>query len=176
MSYYYALLLLLLLLAAYMDLRTDRIPNKLIFTGIVFGVSGTLWFCLDFGQTVFCVFLAFLLLYPLFKIGALGAGDVKVFMMIGSFLAVRECLTVMALSFLIGALFSLAKIIVERNGRERMIYFLSYILEVGRTGRWKIYGEQEAVGKEQYYKNKIHFAVPVLFAAVLQIGSGIRLF
>lgn len=176
LSFYHALLLLLLFLAAYMDLKTDRIPNKLIVAGIVSGISGTLWFCLDFRQTAFSVFLAFLLLYPLFKIGALGAGDVKIFIMIGSFLAVREYLTVMVLSFLIGAFFSLVKIFAERNGRERMRYFLSYISEVGRTGQWKIYGEQEAQEKQQYYRNKIHFAVPVLFGTVLQIGAGIQLF
>lgn len=115
--------------------------------------------------------LAFLLMYPLFKIGALGAGDVKVFMMIGSFLVVREFLTVLIAAFVIGAVFSVVKLLAEHNGRERICYFLSYVSEVARTRQWKVYGEYMTEDYQLYRKNKIHFTVPILFSVVLQIGG-----
>ena len=77
-------MLLLLLLAALADLKTDRIPNGLIVLGMILGLSGSLqmdrilW-------NVSSMLLAFLLLYPFFRIGGLGAGDGKLFIMIGSF-------------------------------------------------------------------------------------------
>lgn len=165
------MLLLLLLLAALADLKTDRIPNGFVVFGIIIGVSGSLRNSSGIGQTAVSMFLAFLLLYPLFKIGALGAGDVKVFMMIGSFMEVRALLAVLAAAFVIGALCSLIKLLAEHNGRERMHYFLSYISDVVRTRQWKIYGEHMAQDYEQYRKNKIHFTIPVLFSVALHIGG-----
>ena len=171
LSYYQSLLLLLLLLATLTDLKTDRIPNGFVMLGIVIGVSGSLWHNANLRQTALSMLLAFLLLYPLFKVGALGAGDVKVFMMIGSFLEVRELVTVLVLSFVIGALCSLVKLLAEHNGRERVHYFMAYISDVVRTRQWKIYGEHMIQDYEQYRRNKIHFTIPVLFSVALRIGG-----
>ena len=171
LSYYQSLLLLLLFLAALADLKTDRVPNGFVALGIIIGISGSLWHDLGFCQPIVSMLLAFMLLYPLFKIGALGAGDVKVFIMTGSFLEVRGFIAVLAATFVIGALFSLIKLLIEHNGRERMYYFLSYISEVVRTGQWKLYGEHMAQDYERYRRNKIHFTIPILFGAVLRIGG-----
>lgn len=115
--------------------------------------------------------LAFLLMYPLFKIGALGAGDVKLLMMTGSFMGTGELFTVLVSAFVIGAVFSLAKLLAEHNGRERIGYFLSYISEVARTGHWKLYGEHMVQDYQLYRRNKIHFTVPILFGAALKLGG-----
>ncbi len=164
-------MLLLLCLAALADLKTDRIPNGLIVPGIMLGVSDSLWYRLDLLQPAASMFLAFVIMYPLFKIGALGAGDIKVFMMIGSFVDAKELIVILASAFVIGAVFSLIKLLVEHNGRERVYYFLSYVSDVARARKWKIYGEDMAQDHQLYRKNKIHFTVPILFGAVLRIGG-----
>lgn len=161
----------MLLLATLADLKSDRIPNGFVMFGIVIGVLCSLWHDSDIRHTVISMLLAFLLLYPLFKIGALGAGDVKVFMMIGSFVRVKELLWVLITSFVIGALCSLIKLLSEHNGRERLYYFMSYVSEVVKTRQWKIYGEHMAQDYEQYRRNKIHFTIPVLFSVTLRIGG-----
>lgn len=171
LSYYQSLLLLLLFLAAVADLKTDRIPNGFVALGTVIGVSGSIWYYSNPWHTVLSVLLAFLLMYPLFKIGVLGAGDVKVFMMIGSFLNVSGLLMVLVWAFVIGAVFSLIKLLIERNGKERICYFLSYLSEVIRTRQWKLYGEHVVQDYEQYRKNKIHFTIPILFSVVLRLGG-----
>lgn len=170
-GYYQLLLLLLLCLAALTDLKTDHIPNGLIVIGIIIGVSGSLWCRMDLLQPAVSMFLAFALMYPLFKIGALGAGDVKLFIMVGSFVEVQEFIVILVSAFMIGAVFSLFKLLVEHNGRERVGYFLSYLSEVARARQWKIYGEYMVQDYKLYRKNKIHFTVPVLFAAVLRMGG-----
>lgn len=171
LSYYQSLLLLLLLLATLADLKSDRIPNGFVVLGIAIGALCSLRHGSDIWHMVVSMLLAFLLLYPLFKIGALGAGDVKIFMMIGSFVEVKELLMVLVLSFIIGALCSLIKLLSEHNGRERLYYFLSYISEVVKTKQWKIYGEHMTQDYEQYRRNKIHFTIPVLFSVALWIGG-----
>ena len=164
-------MILLLCLAALTDLKTDRIPNGLVVIGIIIGVSGSLWYRFDLLQLAVSMSLAFVLLYPLFKIGVLGAGDVKIFIMIGSFVEAEEFIAILASAFVIGAVFSLVKLLVEHNGRERLCYFLSYISDVVRTRKWKIYGEYMREDYQQYRRNKIHFTVPVLFGVVLQMGG-----
>ena len=106
----------MLCLAALTDLKTDRIPNGLIITGIIIGVFGSLWYRLDLLQLAVSMFLAFALMYPLFKIGALGAGDVKIFIMIGSFVDAKEFIMILVSAFVIGAVFSLFKLMIEHNG------------------------------------------------------------
>lgn len=171
LNYYQSLLLLLLILAVLADLKTDRIPNGFVVFGIIIGVLGSLANGRAAHRVFASMLLAFSILYPLFKIGTMGAGDVKVFIMIGSFMEAKELLTVLVLSFIIGALCSLLKLVAEHNGRERMYYFLSYISEVVKTRQWKIYGEHMAQDYERYRRNKIHFTVPVLFSVALRIGG-----
>lgn len=164
-------MILLLLFSALADLKTDRIPNGFILLGILTGISGSVLSGRSISDILVSVFLAFLLLYPLFRIGALGAGDVKLFVMIGSFQAVGEFMAILVGAFVIGAGFSLIKLMAEKNGRERFHYFFSYLYEVWQTGHWRIYGEDLKQDYHTYCKNKIHFAVPILFSAVCRIGG-----
>ena len=83
----------------------------------------------------------------------------------------EEFIAILDSAFVIGAVFSLVKLLVEHNGRERLCYFLSYISDVVRTRKWKIYGEYMREDYQQYRRNKIHFTVPVLFGVVLQMGG-----
>lgn len=164
-------MLLLLLLSALADLKTDRIPNGFILLGIACGIAGSLLSGRALSGILVSMFLAFLLMYPLYKIGAFGAGDVKLLVLIGSFQNIGETTVILAGAFVIGAGFSLAKLTVERNGRERLWYFFSYLREIWRTGHWKVYGEDFKQDYHTYCKNKIHFAVPILFSAVCRIGG-----
>lgn len=164
-------MLLLLLLSAFSDLETDRIPNGFILLGIVIGVLGSIFSDRELSDLLASMLLAFLLMYPLYMIGALGAGDVKLFVMIGSFQPVAELLAILAGAFVIGAGFSLVKLAAEKNGRERFRYFFAYMHDIWRTGHWKIYGEDLKQDYHTYCKNKIHFAVPILFSAVCRIGG-----
>lgn len=165
------MLLLLLLLAALADLKTDQIPNGFILLGMFLGLTGGLWTDKDLWKSIVSMLLAFLLLYPIYKIGVLGAGDVKLFIMIGSFYEMKDLMGILAGGFVIGAVFSLMKLLAEHNGRERMQYFFSYVSEVIQTREWKVYGEDLVQDYRMYWRNKIHFAVPILFSAVLKAGG-----
>lgn len=150
---------------------TDRIPNGFLLIGAAVGILGGFLSDRAASDIPASVFLAFLLLYPLFKIGALGAGDVKLFLVIGCFCRAGELMAILAGAFVIGAVFSVGKLAVEKNGIERFRYFFSYLYDVGRTGHWKVYGEDLRQDYHNYCKNKIHFAAPILFSAVCRMGG-----
>lgn len=138
---------------------------------MVIGITGSLMSGRGLSGILASMLPAFLLMYPLYIIGALGAGDVKLFVMIGSFQTVGEFFAILAGAFVIGAGFSLIKLAAEKNGRERFLYFFSYLHEVWQTRHWRIYSEDLKQDYHTYCKNKIHFAVPILFSAVCRIGG-----
>ncbi|MCM1087971.1 MAG: A24 family peptidase [Muribaculaceae bacterium] len=155
------------------DFKYDKIYNWQIVSGIFAG----LYFRIREGgygsvfTAIAVMLLSFCLLYPIYKIGGLGAGDVKLFLMISSFFPSRRMLYVAAVSFAIGAIFSLGKLILEKNGRERLQYLGSYLADVFRSRKWKVYGADLKEDLQRYKSNKIHFALPVSISVMLGLGG-----
>ena len=156
-----------------MDFKCDRIYNG----WIIFGILTGLFFHMQEGgwygvcSAVIPMLIPFVLLYPLYKIGALGAGDIKLFMASGSFLTTEQSVHVIIVSFIIAALFSLMKMISERNGKERMSYLLSYLLETCKRREWRLYDETCIQNTRTYKSNKIHFALPICISVMLGLGG-----
>ncbi|MBD5459037.1 MAG: prepilin peptidase [Lachnospiraceae bacterium] len=170
---YQYLLILLLIIAVLMDFAYGRIYNGWIIFGIMIGLSFRFleyqWHGL-YGAAV-SMLLSFVLLYPLYKINGLGAGDVKLFLMLGSFVQMGELFRMMTASFIIGAVFSVGKLISEKNFKERMRYLFEYLSDVFSRKQWRLYGEELRWDYQRYMSNKIHFALPVLLSAALWLGG-----
>lgn len=161
------------MVAVLTDFKYDRIYNGWILFGIVLGLSFRIqengWHGIYAAGAA--MLLSFCLFYPVYKIGGLGAGDVKLFIMTGSFLSVRRLLYAAVISFIIGAIFSLGKMISEESFKERMQYLVSYLLDVLYTGQWKLYGENLRQDSSKYKSNKIHFALPICISVLLGLGG-----
>ena len=156
-----------------MDFKRDRIYNGWILFGILAGLffhmqeDGWYGAC----SAVIPMLIPFVLLYPIYKIGALGAGDIKLFMVSGSFLETGKLIHVIIVSFIIAALFSLMKMISVKNCKERMRYLLSFLLETSKTREWKLYEEDSKRKTYAYKSNKIHFALPICISVMLGLGG-----
>ena len=159
-----------------MDLSTGRIRNELVFlsaTSPVIFLAGIG----DYRQMLIKAAFSLMVtavLFPLFSIGALGGGDVKLCAVIPLYTGVYDAVNCISFSFVIAAVIGLAKLLRNRMFRERMRYFCSYAVSVGKTGRLKIY-EQEMcdMGYRTAFRHyQIHFALPVLIAVVL-VAAGI---
>lgn len=149
------------------DYRDKRIPNYLVLFAAFWGVGWRAW-----GGTVFdlCCFLAqaaavMVLLYPFFKIGGLGAGDVKLLGVTAGYLPFEKILGFLFCSLLIAAVISLMKMWKGNIFRERISYFSAYLQDVMRSGSWKLYQASEGDS------GGIRLSGPILASMLLYLGG-----
>ncbi len=103
-----------------MDFHTGRIPNRFIlislFSGIIYQIHVVGIKALP--AVMLGIIFPIILLFPIFIIKGLGAGDIKLIAVIGSFLSMSEyqaILNLIILSILIGGVQSIILMCVHRR-------------------------------------------------------------
>ncbi|MBQ8971316.1 MAG: prepilin peptidase [Lachnospiraceae bacterium] len=120
------LLLILSLIAAIMDIVSYKVSNYLILTGII---SGLVFSTIASGmQGLFSSFtglcIPLLSMFVFYRIGLFGAGDLKLFSMIGAIIGPKDIVAVMVMSFIAGAFIGLVKVLaLERTKGLHKIRF-----------------------------------------------------
>ena len=164
-----AALCVMLMTACWMDYRKRRIPNLLIMAIFLYGMA---WRFFTEGAGGIAAFAAqavivICMLYFFFKLGAIGAGDVKLFGAVAGFLPLKKVLIFLFISLLIAAIISLIKLWDKKYFWERLRYFAGYLADVWKSGRWKLYlesgGESPDVG--------ICLSGPILLSLLLYLGG-----
>lgn len=164
-----AVLCFLLSVVCLTDYRNARISNGMIMIIFLYGLGYRYWDAGGGGLKEYLInsILVLLLLYPLFKIGAFGAGDVKLFSVTAGCLSKQDISCFIVVSLLISAMISLIKICRDRSGRERIRYLCAYVAGVCRTGQWKLYFDNVADSA----KAGVHLAGPAFLSILLHIGG-----
>jgi prepilin peptidase CpaA len=99
------ILMALLAAATWTDIRSNRIPNALVVAGAIVGVAcGLAPGGIGLEDTALGVVAGFFLLLPLYAIGIMGAGDVKLMAMTGIFLGVNATLLAGLATFAAGGI------------------------------------------------------------------------
>ncbi len=114
------------------DIRHYKIRNKLTFSFMIIGLATNLALERVSGllNSLFGIIAPFLLLFILYALRMLGAGDVKLFSAIGAVLGFKAVLWIMAYSFLAGGVIALIILIINRNGKERLLHLFNYLKNV----------------------------------------------
>ena len=107
----------------------------------------------------------FIVLFLLFLMRALGAGDIKLFSVIGSMWSLEVLCYSIIFSFLTGALFSFVKLLYQRNLLARLIYFCRYMQDCFLTKSIGHYNRQSE-GKQ----NIIYFSSAILVGFCITMG------
>ncbi len=168
-------LMILLSGAVITDLSEYRIPNSFIIFGLLSGVyhqvlseglNGlSIWF---FGM-VFPI----VLLFPVFLIGGLGAGDIKLLAVTGGYFGFCDNLKCLALAIVIGAMISLVKLLVHKNllTRFKRFYFCTQNIVVSAISGRAVFCDYRETGLKEEGKNIIHFSIPIALSAFLVVGG-----
>lgn len=150
-----------------MDIREARIDNGWICFSMCMGFILQL---LQGGAGSLIPFAAgtavpLVLLGILFYFRMLGPGDIKLFCALGGVMGIRDIVWCIAVSFLLGAVISVAILIFCGDIRQRFQYFFRYFQEFLHTGERKPY-YRKGMALENF-----HFTVPVFLSVVLYAGG-----
>lgn len=161
-------LLCLLIAAMWTDFRKKKVSNRLVCFGLflgyirnlsVYGWNGSIYFLVQISIPV-------LMFYLLFLMHAFGAGDIKLFSVVSSCIGIKGFFQVMIHSFLVGAVFSFAVLIRNRNLFSRVAYFFHYAKTALSTKTITQY-DYESDGKQ----NIIHFSVAIFIGFLMYLGG-----
>ena len=168
-------LLFVLLLASLWDYTKGRIPNLLLAIGAMYGLLRVIYYH-NFLSHIPGILFPILVFYPLYKIGTIGAGDIKLFSVMGFYLSFMENIYCIFLAFVIGAV--VAFIIRKGNGNvtDRISYLISYLRDSLLKGKFRYYYQDENgnfLSQEEKRKSQIHLAIPIFISVLLHFGGGI---
>ena len=123
-----------------------KISNRLIVCGLIWGLVLKIWGNGYVGILYFIlnITIPVVLLYLLFQMRALGAGDIKLFSVVGSFITTEQLIKVMLYSFVIAAILGVGKVLYLHLGHRKQ-------------------------GGEKL--TKIHFSIAILLAVILTKGG-----
>lgn len=136
------LLLGVLLIAVVSDLRRHRIPNFLVVLGLVLGLAGQAYLggFNGLGNGALGLLVGFGVFLPLYALGGMAAGDVKLMAMVGGFLTPNYALWAALFSLIAGGLCGFLLVLVHGQvqqtlGRYRLMlmaraYFAPAVDEV----------------------------------------------
>ncbi len=131
--------------ASFTDLKTRKIPNKLTFSAMLAGLVCNLVLFGFKGITgsllgILMGFAAFIF----FAIGALKAGDVKLYMAIGAFAGWHFCGYAIVYSILVGGVASFIFMLLRKSGRTALKNLKNYFVNMFYTRHFYMYQPQEA--------------------------------
>ena len=114
------LLLGLLGWAVVSDLRHHRIPNLLILLGLGLGLAGQVYSAGVSGLITGALgmLIGFAIFIPLYALGGMAAGDVKLMAMVGSFLTLEGALGAAVCSLIAGSLCGFLIVLVHGQIRQ----------------------------------------------------------
>lgn len=156
-----------LLAAVRSDIKKEKISNRLILFGLAAGIG--LHLCVPYAgtwlDTAAGMGLPFVICWLLFRIRALGAGDIKLFMLIGCLNGFRITGVSMAGSFLVAAAYALAYLICTGQLIAAFMDLLDYARLLIAERKPVIYSGRYQRGRQ------MHFAPAVLAGYLLAIAG-----
>ena len=162
------ILICVLIIAAFVDILCYRIPNLWIGFGMITGivlttVEGSI---VLLGQTLLQLMIIFAVFYPFYLIKGLGAGDVKLFLMLGCYVRGVSYLQCLFIAMLLAGIWAVIKMLWQQESRQRLSYLGRYCKKVVLTGVFDVYevdkGNRKCV---------IRLSVPVLCSVLLWYGG-----
>lgn len=153
--------------AIFSDLRRYKIPNACVSVGIIAGliVTGISYSVIEVMESLVNMIWIFMAFYPFYLLGGIGAGDIKLFMMTACYLRGNVLFRYMTITIITAAVWSVVKMLLFTECRERLFYLGRYLKKVVLTGTIDTY----MVDKSQK-RALIRMSVPA-FLGLLILGA-----
>lgn len=155
-------LILCMGIACLYDIWQYRIPNLCIISGLLVKII----FCIKEEPRQLPVILiqmavVFCFFYPFYLCKGLGAGDIKLFLLMAAYMREEMLIRGLLLTFILAAAVSLIKMCYSPACRARLLYFFGYVRKLLMTGAADSY-EVDKTKKETV----IRLALPAFISVV----------
>ncbi len=158
----------LLSLSVGFDFRDRKVPNEVILAGyLVGGIYRIIAAGSGLGIILFLrdAMVPVVLLYLLFIIRALGAGDIKLLSVIAGIIGIEDTLLIVGSSFAVGAVASAVKMAIHREIAIAIRTAVAYLGRIIKSGKIEKYPEERRDSK-----NTIHFTLAIAVGYVIVLG------
>lgn len=166
----------LLVVAAVIDWRVRRIPNWLTFTLVLSGIAQSVMpqALIAPGDALLGCLAGFVLTFPLYALGAVGGGDVKLVAGIGAWFGPQAALAVFCVEAIVGMFLALAQ--AAQQGKTRLLLKNSALVAVNLAHVTDV-GIEHVKQTGQACRSidrPLPYAVPVMVsvAILMAIGRG----
>lgn len=163
----YILIVSLVSICLYTDIKYKKVKNKVLMPfallGLminlgVYGMSGV-------RNSVIAALIPFLILFLLYALRTLGAGDVKLFCVIGILGGENFIINNMLYSFVASGILSLFIIIRRKNFIKRIKYFFNYFVCLILSRKFVPYSDFN----EHTSRDKFQFVYGIFIGTIMQI-------
>lgn len=149
-----------------MDISSMRISNGWILCSLLAG----LWYAFfgpggNPGEYITGILFPAAALGWLFILRMLGPGDIKLLCALGGIMGPGDIWRCMKLTFLAGAVLSLAILLDFGDSAGRIRYFIAYLKDVFETGIIKPYYKRGSAPEN------FHFTIPIFMSVMLYAGG-----
>lgn len=155
-----------LLTAAITDLRWRRIPNRLTFAAMAVGLIAQAghdgWPGAFFSLAGIAIGLGLLL--PVYAMGGMGAGDVKLLGAVGGFLGPGGVVTAFMMSALVGGLYALAVCLRHWGMRDSLRRLMSMLTTLCLTG-----GVRSALVSPDSHLSSVRYGMAIALGTMLSV-------
>lgn len=156
----------ILVIAMFYDIKSNRIPNVLIIFSML--CSATYFFISDkkyepFDNLIGMIFPV-VVLFILFRIRALGAGDIKLLAFIGSMVGFSRIVNIIIYSMFSILFFGLILIFIQHSLIDRLVCLYKYILSFFHTGN--LYSYKSFI---TYKHKQIPFSICIASGYVIDV-------
>ena len=120
-----------LIVAAWIDGKQLRVPNWLTFPMVITGLMYSAWEggWPGLGSGVLGMFVGLGCLLPLYAVGGMGAGDVKLMAGIGAWLGAATTFAAFCVTVVVGGVMALAMVLYRRSFKKHYANFLVIFTE-----------------------------------------------
>lgn len=153
------------------DIKTYKISNRYIAVGLLVGLIIRVYEQGIYGLLMWGIGILapVVILFPLSMIRVFGAGDVKVFAVLGGYFSYEYAIRCMIISVLFGAILAVVKLIQTNSYSQRIQYFFSYVSQVMYSKKVIPYYNPERDGRDCV----IHYSIAIFCSVLWCVLSGI---
>ncbi|MDT8718578.1 prepilin peptidase [Clostridium sp. 19966] len=167
MFFKYVIIIILASVCLYTDIKYKKVKNKVL---LIFALAGLVFNIVFYGiygleNSLLASLIPFFLLFLLYAIRIMGAGDIKLFSVIGIIGGVNFILNNMLFSFAAAGIISAFIMVIRKNFIKRIKYFFYYLIRFALSRKVVPYSDF----KDDKRGDKFQFVYGIFIGTIIQI-------